>query len=113
MFDFFDSSPDQDFFAGLLNLSEEALDDGMQRRATVLALVNFAIGAAYLVLQPEEVQAAVEHALEREKRDAGRGGDKLAQIFLRCPFESDGERCKRCLHEGTPHDFINWEPPLK
>jgi len=117
MFGFFDDpSPDQDLYSGVLELSEQALADGLSRTQTALALINFAIAAAYLVLTPDEVRAALDHALEREARDVGRGGDKMAHVFLRCPFESesDGERCKRCVHgEAEPHDFINWEKPLK
>lgn len=118
MIDFLDGlfgvNPQQVLFSGMLELSEEALSDGLERRQAALALIHFAVAAAYLVLEPDEVSTALTHAVELEKRNVGRGGDRMAQIFLRCPSESDGQRCKRCVHDdGTPHDFINWEAPLK
>ncbi len=83
MFGFFDDDedPQRELFQTLLEASSECIEDGGGQRATALALLNFAVGAAFLVFTEDELLKSMAHAFQREQRDKGRGGDRMATIF--------------------------------
>ncbi len=104
MYGFFDDDedPQRELLQTLLEASSKCIEDGGGQRATALDLLNFAIGAAYLVFTEDELLKSMVHAFQREQRDKGRGGDRMAAIFKpEEPSGADADKDERRTVETT------------